>query len=118
MVLFQYNQLGAGLAAKTPMSSYDKTHQNMVPGLQPETLANSYHKPPPAEPRQISLEVAHDLNNVLTIIQAYAERMLSKHRDNPALRPELQLIFDNARRATSVVRQASVRNSSTAPLLG
>jgi hypothetical protein len=36
--------------------------------------------------------------------------MLLKHGDNPALRPELQLISDNARRAVSVVRQAAPRN--------
>jgi signal transduction histidine kinase len=70
-----------------------------------------HHELPPPEPsRQISREVAHELNNVLTIIQGYAERMLLKHGDNPALRPELQLISDNARRAVSVVRQAAPRN--------
>jgi hypothetical protein len=35
--------------------------------------------------------------------------MILKHGENPALRPDLQLISDNARRAVSVVRQASPR---------
>jgi hypothetical protein len=34
------------------------------------------------------------------------------------LRPELQMIYENTKRATSVVRQASARNSSAAPLVG
>jgi hypothetical protein len=33
--------------------------------------------------------------------------MVLKHGDNPALRPDLQLISDNARRAENVVRQAT-----------
>jgi len=49
----------------------------------------------------------------LTIIQGYAERMLMKHGDNPALRAQLQLISDNARRAVTVVREAAPRKSST-----
>lgn len=66
--------------------------------------------PPPAAAegsRQISRDVAHELNNVLTIVRGYADRLILKHGDNPALRPELQLISDNARRAANVVRVAS-----------
>jgi hypothetical protein len=44
--------------------------------------------------------------------------MILKHGDNPALRPELQLIADNARRAVSVVRQATPRKSSAAVMAG
>lgn len=57
--------------------------------------------------RQISRDVAHELNNILTIVRGYADRLLLKHGDNPALRPELQLISDNSRRAASVIRNAS-----------
>jgi signal transduction histidine kinase len=95
------------------MSSLDNIYQKMVPALEPASLASLHHEPPHQEPpRQIGREVAHELNNILTIIQGYAERMILKHGDNPALRPELQLISDNARRAVSVVRQAAPRTSS------
>jgi len=95
------------------MSSLDNIYQKMVPTLEPATLAQLHHDQPTAEPpRQISREVAHELNNILTIVQGYAERLLMKHGNNPALRPELQLISDNARRAVSVVRQASPRKAA------
>jgi signal transduction histidine kinase len=57
---------------------------------------------------QIGGDVAHELNNIITIIRGYTERMLLKHGDNPVLRPDLQLISDNARRAEKVVRAASM----------
>ena len=95
------------------MSTLDNIYQKMVPTLEPATLAQLHHDQPTAEPpRQISREVAHELNNILTIVQGYAERLLMKHGNNPALRPELQLISDNARRAVSVVRQASPRKAA------
>jgi len=90
------------------MSSLDNIYQKMVPTLEPATLAHLHHESPDSEPqRKISRDVAHELNNVLTVIQGYADRMLLKHGDNPALRSELQLISDNARRAVNVVRQAN-----------
>ncbi len=57
--------------------------------------------------RRISLDVAHELNNILTIVRGYADRLIVKHGENPALRPELKLISDNARRAANVIRTAS-----------
>ena len=57
----------------------------------------------------VGREVAHELNNILTIISGYADRTVLKYGDNPALRAELQMIADNARRAVMVVRQASPR---------
>ncbi len=87
----------------------------MVPTLEPATLAHLHHESPQPEPqRQISREVAHELNNILTIVQGYADRMILKHGDNPALRPDLQLISDNARRAVSVIRQAVPRKPVSA----
>jgi signal transduction histidine kinase len=90
------------------MSSLDNIYQKMVPTLEPAALAQLHQQSPNPEPeRKIAREVAHELNNVLTIIQGYADRMLLKHGDNSALRPDLQLISDNARRAVNVVRQAN-----------
>jgi len=90
----------------------------MVPALEPAALAQLRNESPYGEqPGQISREVAHELNNVLTIIQGYADRIILKHGDNLALRPELQVIADNARRAVSVVRRASPRRAATANAL-
>jgi signal transduction histidine kinase len=93
------------------MSSLDNIYQKMVPTLEPATLAHLHHEPPlPPEPqRQIAREVAHELNNILTIIQGYTDRLIIKHGQNTDLRPDLQLIADNARRAVSVIRQAGPR---------
>lgn len=89
------------------MSSLDNIYLKMSPALEPATLAHIHQEPARAdEQRQIGREVAHELNNILTIIRGYADRMLLKHGDNPAMRPELQLISDNARRAESVVRHS------------
>lgn len=91
------------------MSSLENIYQKMLPTLEPGTLPHLHHQATPEVPRQIGREVAHELNNIMTIIQGYAERMMLKHGENPALRPELQLISENARRAASVIRQASPR---------
>lgn len=90
------------------MSSLDNIYQKMVPSLDAGSLAQLHHEAPAPEPqRQISREVAHELNNILTIIQGYADRMVLKHGDNPVLRPDLQLISENAKRAVSVIRKAT-----------
>jgi signal transduction histidine kinase len=93
------------------MSSLDTIYQKMTPGTDATAQTSRFQPaaPPPAAEgsRQISRDVAHELNNVLTIVRGYADRLLLKHGDNPALRPELQLISDNARRAANVVRTAS-----------
>jgi len=100
------------------MSSLDNIYQKMVPTLEPAALAQLHQTPPAAEPqRLIAREVAHELNNILTIIQGYADRMILKNGDNPALRADLQLIANNARRAVTVVRNASPRKPVTATVL-
>ncbi len=106
--LFNRIRLARSLLENAPMSSLENIYQKMVPALEPGTLAQLHRESSSPEPaRQIGREVAHELNNILTIIQGYADRMLLKHGENPALRPELQLISENARRAVSVVRQAT-----------
>ena len=58
--------------------------------------------------RHISPSVAHELNNILTVIQGYADRMLIKHsEDYPDLQPNFKVISDAARRAADVIRQAT-----------
>lgn len=92
------------------MLSLENIHQTMAPLQKPAMTEHRHPDPEPAPaPRHISREVAHDLNNILTVIQVYSERMLSQHRDDPKMRLELQAIFENAKRAAAVVRQASPR---------
>jgi signal transduction histidine kinase len=91
------------------MQSLDTIYLKMAPGLEPSTLSKLHptEATPGEPPREISREVAHELNNVLTIIRGYAERLLLKHAENPAFLPDLKLICDNARRAEVVIRQAA-----------
>ena len=78
----------------------------MTPGG--EAGGENAAQPEPMARGQIGGDVAHELNNIITIIRGYAERMIIKHGDNAALRPDLQLLADNARRAEKVVRAASL----------
>ena len=97
------------------MSTLDNIYQKMVPTLEAGTLAQLHHETPAPEQRQISREVAHELNNILTVIQGYADRMLMKHGENPLMRPELQLIAENSRRAVLVIRSATQRKPVSTP---
>jgi signal transduction histidine kinase len=80
----------------------------MSPALEPATLAALHHETPnPDAQKQVGREVAHELNNIFTIVRGYAERMLIKHGENPALRPDLLLIAENVKRAESLVRHST-----------
>ena len=54
----------------------------------------------------ISPAVAHELNNIITIIQGYSDRLLSKNAGNPALEPHLKRISDAAKRAAVIVHDS------------
>ena len=100
--------LGKRFALLFSMSSLENIYLKMSPTLESGALSNLH--PEAANPdaqKQVGREVAHELNNVLTIVRGYADRLIMKHGENPALRPELQLISDNARRAERVIRAAS-----------
>ena len=90
------------------MSSLESIYEKMTPGTGSPSYATMHpQSAAPESSLKISREVAHELNNILTIVRGYADRLVMKHGDNPALRPELKLISDNARRAANVVRTAS-----------
>ena len=65
--------------------------------------------------RHISPVVAHELSNILTIIQGYADRLLLKHGDNPGLDTHLRLISEAARRASILVRTAAPPETDLMP---
>ena len=62
--------------------------------------------------RHISPVVAHELNNIIAIIQGYADRLRFKHGENPALEPNLKLISEAAKRAAIIVHDALPPNPS------
>ncbi|HEX3889502.1 MAG TPA: hypothetical protein VHX90_01515, partial [Verrucomicrobiae bacterium] len=48
--------------------------------------------------RHISPKVAHELNNILTVVQGYSDCLLFKHREDAALQANLKMISDASRR--------------------
>lgn len=82
-------------------------------------MTTLHHEPPYSDnQKQIGREVAHDLNNILTIIRGYADRMLIKHGDNPTLRPDLQIITENVKRAESLIRHATPPRARSVTIVG
>lgn len=57
--------------------------------------------------RHVSPGVAHELNNILTIVQGYAERLMMKHPNDAVLQPQLKSISDAARRAAVIIRDCT-----------
>lgn len=105
------------------MSSLDTIYKKMAASLEHDGAGNqsdTFSKFDPA--RHIAPNVAHELNNILTIIQGYADRLLIKHREEPTLQPSLKLISEASRRASNLVREATpaptprfVRSKETQP---
>jgi hypothetical protein len=90
------------------MSSYASIYKKMA--VMPErnsdgSLRGLTSKFDPA--RHVAPMVAHELNNILTIVQGYADRLLLRHSDDPALMPHLKLISEASKRAAAVVRAAT-----------
>jgi signal transduction histidine kinase len=61
-------------------------------------------------PRYVSPSVAHELNNIFTVIQGYADRLFLMHSNDPTLQSHLKLIGEASRRAANVVREATPRD--------
>ena len=94
------------------LSSFDTIHGKMASSLEPSGAGNPREVKPDIT-RHISPVVAHELNNLLTIIQGYADRLLIKHGENPEIGAKLKLISEASRRAATLVRSA--RNQETNP---
>lgn len=60
----------------------------------------------PDADRHISFTLAHELNNLLTVVQGHADRLFFKHQEDAALAPSLKKISEAARRAAELVRNA------------
>jgi signal transduction histidine kinase len=93
-------------------SSFDTIYKKMASSLE-SGGAGQMHEAKSDTARHISPVVAHELNNLLTIIQGYADRLLLKHGEDPAIEANLKLISEASRRAATLVRSA--RNQETNP---
>jgi signal transduction histidine kinase len=56
--------------------------------------------------RHISSTLAHELNNLLTVVQGHADRLFVKHQADAVLAPNLKKISEAAHRAAELVRNA------------
>lgn len=92
-----------GPQMSTPL---DSIYKKLAASLEPGGAGHAHEaKFDPA--RQISPAVAHELNNILTIIQGYADRLRTKHAADTTLEAQLKLVSDAARRATILVRSCT-----------
>jgi hypothetical protein len=95
-------------------SSSDTICKKMASSLEPCGAGNP-HETKPDTDRHISPVVAHELNNLFTIIQGYADRLLMKHGENPEIEAKLKLISESSRRAATLVRSARSQETNTPP---
>lgn len=98
------------------MSSFDSIYKKMASSLE-QSGGSPMHDAKFDPARHIAPGVAHELNNILAIIQGYADRLLLKHDKDPSLEPHLKLISEAARRATIIVRSADPKNNKPAAIL-
>jgi hypothetical protein len=101
-------KLGVQGARGAAMSSYESIYKKMASSLEPSGATSL---PEPAQTfdpaRHVAPAVAHELNNILTVIQGYADRLVLRHGADATLAPHLRLISEAAKRATVVVREAT-----------
>jgi hypothetical protein len=65
--------------------------------------------------RLISSAAVHELNNMLTIIQGYSERLLIKNGQNPDIKKQLRLISDASMRAAAIVHDCVFKKPGATP---
>jgi hypothetical protein len=106
---------GALIAFQAAMSSsFDYIYKKMASSLEAGGPGHMHEaKLDPA--RHISPVVAHELNNLFTIIQGYADRLALKHNQDSALETHLKLISEASRRAATVVRGALPPRADLSP---
>jgi light-regulated signal transduction histidine kinase (bacteriophytochrome) len=92
-------------------SSLDSIYKKMASSLD-GSLPHTQESSPGFDPsKHVSPVIAHELNNILAIVQGYAERLLMRYPDDAALQPSLKLISESARRAASIIREATPSNA-------
>jgi len=93
------------------MSSLENIYKKMAEAA---AGADALHETTHNSAQYVSPAVAHELNNIIAIIRGYADRLLFKHGENPALEPHLKLISEEAKRAAIIVHDALPPNPSPA----
>lgn len=63
--------------------------------------------------KHVAPAIAHELNNILAIVQGYTEKIFLTTNDS-ALQSQLKLVSEAARRAAVIIREATYRG----PVLG
>jgi signal transduction histidine kinase len=111
----RFKNCGLQDACVSKMSSYDSIYKKMASSLK-QGGAQIMQPPKKSDSdRQIPREIAHDLNNILTIIQGYSDRLLLRHGKDLALAPHLKVISEASKRATAIVRDATPSDGSGLP---
>ena len=88
-------------------STMDSIYKKMAPPLDGGT-GHSHESVVQFDPaKHVSPLVAHELNNILTIVQGYADRLIIKYPNDSTLQPQLKLISEAARRAAIIIRDAT-----------
>jgi len=95
-------------------SSLDSIYKKMASSLE-SGGAGHMHEAKLDPARHISPVVAHELNNILTIIQGYADRLLLKHGEDPAMNTQLKLVSEAAKRASTLVRSTMASEADLSP---
>lgn len=103
------------MLSQPPMSSsYDSIYKKLA-----SSLGSGLPEHGPQAVRDgaqlLSPAAAHELNNLLTIIQGYADRLLVRHAGEAELSEQLKLIAQAARRATAIVRSVGMPTDLHAP---
>jgi signal transduction histidine kinase len=91
---------------KIAMSSLESTDEKMASPLQTGGGENRRENHQTDSDPHISLTLAHELNNILTVVQGHADRLFVKHQEDTILAPTLKKISDAAHRAAELVRNA------------
>jgi signal transduction histidine kinase len=102
-ILFNRIEIGAAFAFCAWMSTLEQIYKKMEPLRENSTTTSNEKKAPVVTPKQMGREIAHELNNILAVIQGYADHLILKNRDLPT-REELQIISENSRRAVKLIR--------------
>ncbi|HEY1662680.1 MAG TPA: histidine kinase dimerization/phospho-acceptor domain-containing protein [Verrucomicrobiae bacterium] len=87
-------------------SSFESIYKKLASSLE-QGAAGQPHEQRADPARHISPIVAHELNNIITIIMGYSERLVLKNAGNPEQEAHLKLIVEASRRAATIVRDAT-----------
>jgi signal transduction histidine kinase len=97
------------------MSHLESLDKKMASPPQPGGVENRQENRKIEADRHISSTLAHELNNLLTVVQGHAERLCLKHQEDSALASNLKTMADATRRAAELVRNAPKLELSPPP---